>query len=122
MPKSMAIIFVAALLLGPPAVFAAPLKACATDAANLCPDTKGRTQKDCLREHADELSEACSAALEKRKKGKGKGKGRGACKQDIAKFCEGVERGKGRIHTCLSEHKDELSESCRKAFGARSGK
>lgn len=34
------------------------------------------------------------------------------CKEDITKFCAGVERGKGQIAKCLSENLDSLSPKC----------
>ena len=37
----------------------------------------------------------------------------GSCKDDVEKFCTGVERGGGRIMKCLKEHESELSEPCK---------
>ena len=37
--------------------------------------------------------------------------GKGACKADVEKFCKDVEKGK--IHECLDQHKDELSDACK---------
>jgi hypothetical protein len=34
------------------------------------------------------------------------------CKEDVAKFCANIEKGRGRIAKCLAEHKSELSSSC----------
>lgn len=36
------------------------------------------------------------------------------CADDIAKLCAGVESGEGRIGACLSEHKEQVSEACRR--------
>jgi hypothetical protein len=36
-----------------------------------------------------------------------------ACKADIEKFCATVEKGQGRIMTCLKEHSTELSAGCK---------
>lgn len=36
-----------------------------------------------------------------------------ACKDDKAKFCADVKPGKGRVHQCLRDHRDELTKECR---------
>jgi hypothetical protein len=41
---------------------------------------------------------------------------RAACAADVQKLCPGVQPGGGRIMQCLSEHKSEISESCKQAF------
>jgi len=42
---------------------------------------------------------------------------RAACAEDAQKLCAGVQPGGGRIIACLKEHKDSLSDRCRKAAG-----
>jgi hypothetical protein len=42
---------------------------------------------------------------------------RAACADDAQKLCAGVQPGGGRILTCLKEHKDSLSDRCKKAAG-----
>jgi hypothetical protein len=42
---------------------------------------------------------------------------RAACTADAKKFCAGVQQGEGRVVACLKEHKDELSDRCKKAAG-----
>ena len=42
---------------------------------------------------------------------------RAACAADAKKFCSGVQPGGGRVVACLKEHKDELSDGCKKAAG-----
>lgn len=37
---------------------------------------------------------------------------RNACAADIAKFCNAVEPGKGRIMMCLKAHETEVSKPC----------
>ena len=37
------------------------------------------------------------------------------CKSDIETHCSDVEMGDGKILACLSEHDDEVSDSCKKA-------
>jgi len=44
---------------------------------------------------------------------------REACQDDIDKFCEGVQVGKGRIEKCLKAHKNKLSTKCRTAQGLK---
>jgi len=36
----------------------------------------------------------------------------GACVDDVSRLCPEVSPGQGRIHECLVENKDELSEEC----------
>jgi hypothetical protein len=40
---------------------------------------------------------------------------RAACKNDFQQLCKGVMPGGGRPLKCLTEHKDKVSEACRKA-------
>jgi hypothetical protein len=40
---------------------------------------------------------------------------RAACATDIQNLCAGVQPGGGRILACLKEHKDKVSDGCRKA-------
>ena len=42
---------------------------------------------------------------------------RAACADDAQKLCAGVQPGGGRIVACLKEHKDSLSDRCKKAAG-----
>jgi len=42
---------------------------------------------------------------------------RAACTADAKKFCAAVQPGGGRVVACLKEHKDELSDGCKKAAG-----
>lgn len=37
------------------------------------------------------------------------------CKADFERLCSDVKPGQGRIHSCLMQHKDEISSEC-KAF------
>lgn len=41
---------------------------------------------------------------------------KGACKQDVAKLCEGIKPGGGRIADCLKAHKDQVSDTCKAAI------
>jgi hypothetical protein len=40
---------------------------------------------------------------------------RAACATDIQTLCSGVQPGGGRILACLKEHKDKVSDGCKKA-------
>jgi hypothetical protein len=42
---------------------------------------------------------------------------RAACADDARKLCAGVQPGGGRIVACLKEHKDGLSDGCKRAAG-----
>jgi hypothetical protein len=37
----------------------------------------------------------------------------GPCNADLARFCKGVERGGGKIRTCLLSHASDLAPECR---------
>lgn len=39
-----------------------------------------------------------------------------ACRTDIGQYCSNVQRGGGRILTCLQGHSGELTPSCRSAM------
>ena len=40
-------------------------------------------------------------------------KGGGPCKDDIAKLCQGVQPGEGRIIKCLQQNESQLSPGCK---------
>jgi hypothetical protein len=44
-----------------------------------------------------------------------------ACRTDVDKLCKDVEPGDGRVHKCLRDNRDKLTEACRcgHARGAR---
>jgi hypothetical protein len=86
---------------------------CTDDAAKFCKDVKpgGAGLTKCLREHENELSQACKTYVtEGRKKAKA---GHDACKADIDNFCKEVEPGGGRVIKCLRQHETELSAECK---------
>jgi hypothetical protein len=35
------------------------------------------------------------------------------CANEVATYCQGVEKGRGRIAKCLRDNKDRLGEACR---------
>ena len=40
----------------------------------------------------------------------------GACADEIAQFCQGVQNGGGQITKCLAEHSNELSDWCKSSI------
>lgn len=36
-----------------------------------------------------------------------------ACRPDVEKLCAKVEPGEGRVHKCLRDNRDKLTEACR---------
>lgn len=44
-----------------------------------------------------------------------------ACKEEIAKYCEGKEHGKGEVRDCLEAQKENLSEGCKTALETTGG-
>ena len=47
---------------------------------------------------------------------------RTACASDVQKLCPGVPSGGGRILACLKQHKDEVSDGCKRAILSAMGK
>src|ERR1700722_8814988 len=47
---------------------------------------------------------------------------RTACASDVQKLCPGVPAGGGRILACLKQHKDEVSDGCKRAILGAMGK
>jgi len=41
---------------------------------------------------------------------------RAACATDIQNFCPGVQPGGGRILACLKQHKDQVSDGCKRMY------
>lgn len=46
---------------------------------------------------------------------------RQACGMDFRRWCQGVALGGGRALTCLADHRESLSETCRDALGRMRG-
>jgi hypothetical protein len=68
----------------------------------------------CLKQHASELSPACSehiAGVKEKVQ-----EIHEACQADAAKLCKDEKAGKGRILACLKSHESDLSEPCKAAL------
>jgi hypothetical protein len=52
----------------------------------------------------------------------GRGEARQACAADYHRLCAGVSPGGGRIKKCLNDNIDALSDACKQAVSARTGK
>jgi Spy/CpxP family protein refolding chaperone len=46
----------------------------------------------------------------------------GACQADIQKFCANVEKGKGKMHECLTQHTADLSDGCKQRMAEHASK
>ena len=49
-------------------------------------------------------------------------RGTGPCREDIQKFCAGVQPGGGRYRDCLEQHAAQLSPACQKHLSEVKGK
>jgi hypothetical protein len=97
--------------------YAEDTRPCADDAAKFCKGVNpgGGRMAACLKEHQKDLTPVCRQRTENmmmRAKEMHK-----ACADDIDKFCQNVQPGKGQIASCMREHKSELSAECQKEFG-----
>jgi hypothetical protein len=52
----------------------------------------------------------------------GTGKHWAACQTEIQKFCSTVEKGKGKMRACLTEHTAELSDGCKTSMAEHAAK
>ena len=107
---------------------AADQNPCAGDSAKFCKNMKPGTSAmmDCLEEHESELSDACKdyeakmggSRAEMREAVRDEKRFSQTCKDDIAKFCKGVNPGQGGLAGCMQEHVSELSAPCRESVKA----
>jgi hypothetical protein len=95
--------------------------ACGADMKKLCSDVtpgEGRIVS-CMNSKEDKLSPSCATAWGNtkarisRKIDQADVAFRRDCGSDVQKFCSNVPSGKGRILSCLDEHQDGLSNSCK---------
>jgi hypothetical protein len=98
-----------------------PGTACRADREKFCPDTKPGDGKyaACMKEHASELSQDCSEALQAAQDSRRAI--RMNCKADVDKFCADAKDGKGGVMKCLRAHEGELGQACADAMKAGPG-
>jgi len=86
---------------------------CREDIQKLCAGMQpgGGRFRDCLQQHAAELTPACQQHLTQMKAKIAVW--RQACEGDVQKHCNGVAPGRGGIVRCLREHQNELSQACK---------
>lgn len=48
-----------------------------------------------------------------------KGKGKGQCREEIKKYCSGIEPGEGRIKDCIEKNKSSFSQNCQERMQKR---
>jgi hypothetical protein len=112
----------------PAYVSAAEKNPCAEDIAKFCKNIKPGTNAmmDCLEEHESELSDACKdyeakmggGRVEMKEAVREEKRFSQTCKDDVAKFCNGVNPGQGGLARCMKEHANELSAPCSESVKA----
>lgn len=45
-----------------------------------------------------------------------------ACQAEIQKFCSSIEKGKGKLRACLTEHTADLSDGCKTSMAEHAAK
>ena len=105
--------FLIGALLAAPAHAEKNADACKPDIAKFCKDVKpgGGAVHDCLKQHAAELSPACTQAREATKE-KIDGFSQ-TCGGDIKTHCADVKPGGRRIAQCLKKNQDSLTPACK---------
>jgi hypothetical protein len=95
--------------------------ACKADREKFCADfTSGDGKlRDCMEQHAPELSAECNTAREASKEAWKKIQD--ACKADAGKFCGDAGQGRREIGKCLDAHASELDSACAEALKSRPG-
>ena len=99
------------------------VEACESDLENYCSTVtpgEGRLLH-CMAAHADKISGRCEyafyqAATLLEQLSVAVAYLATECETDIEKYCSDVEMGEGRILSCLSEHDQEIEESCKSAI------
>lgn len=97
---------------------AKPAWPCLEDAKKFCPPEgqeggRGRVRQ-CLEQHAAELSPACQAARQARSEQRRAFHDN--CRADIRKLCRGIRPGGGAILKCLSDNSAQLTPACAEAL------
>lgn len=92
---------------------------CKEDVAKFCSDVdpgEGRIAL-CLKEHQDQLSEACKSRS-KEVAGRVQDIAQ-TCAAELDLHCSGVKPGGGRLLKCLKEHEADLAPDCKARLQAR---
>ncbi len=87
---------------------------CQADRDKFCQAMEpGKGLRECMKSHEAELKGECREQIQKRERHHGKWK---ACKGDRERFCGDVQPGDGRVRSCLTDHKKDLSPECKAAI------
>ena len=118
-------------LMFPVCVSAAEKNPCAAEIAKFCKSIEPGTNAmmDCLEAHEGELSDACKdyeakmggGRVDMKEAVREEKRFSQTCKDDIAKFCKGVNPGQGGLARCMQEHVNEISAPCRESVKAIKG-
>jgi hypothetical protein len=91
--------------------------ACKADMEKFCAGVKPGhgAIRDCLKQHAADLSPACKDHIAKVKEHAKEMRQelKAACKADLDQFCKDITPGEGREFACLHAHNDKLSQGCK---------
>jgi len=98
--------------------------ACQEDTEKFCGGMPSSTAQagQCLQQHTVDLSTACRQAVtparpEWQRELEKTEKKWNACREDVDKYCEGIQVGDNRLVACLKAHRKKLTPACRKAQG-----
>lgn len=86
--------------------------ACSDDIWQVCPDARvggGRVLR-CLAANSARLSEPCQKVVQNAQEKTAEFKK--SCSDDMAKFCQGIPKGQGRVLACLKSKQAELAPAC----------
>jgi len=96
-------------------------QACQADFERVCADVGGEGRRGevvrCLREHRDDLSDGCQAALDARATA-GRRKRAGVCRDEIRELCPDAQ-DRPSMRSCVRENRDQLSDTCQQALAKR---
>eukprot|EP00003_Mantamonas_plastica_P025000 TRINITY_DN47_c0_g1_i6.p1 TRINITY_DN47_c0_g1~~TRINITY_DN47_c0_g1_i6.p1 ORF type:complete len:563 (+),score=151.65 TRINITY_DN47_c0_g1_i6:506-2194(+) len=89
------------------ASFQKKMPTCYKEISTLCKDTTGFMRFRCIKQHHDQLSEACKTEMKNAMM-----KRLGKCATDYTKFCANVRPGHRRVKACLRRNRHKLSADC----------
>jgi hypothetical protein len=92
---------------------------CREDIEKFCASVQpgGGRFRDCLQQHAAEVTPACQQHLSQMKAKVAAW--RQACEGDAQKLCSGVAPGHGNVVRCLHQHQNDLSPACKDELAQR---